>query len=73
MAFDATADEQSTWQLEPFFWSNGASLTKVAQQTDTSDHPIDALVGARLDRQAIFDWAEPPEVTVVQDEGCCTG
>ena len=29
MAFDATADEQSTWQLEPFFWSNGASLTSV--------------------------------------------
>ena len=25
IAFDATGDEQSTWQLEPFFWSNGAS------------------------------------------------
>jgi multiple sugar transport system substrate-binding protein len=29
VAFDATADEQSTWQLEPFFWSNGAELSKV--------------------------------------------
>jgi ABC-type glycerol-3-phosphate transport system substrate-binding protein len=29
VAFDATGDEQSTWQLEPFFWSDGASLTKV--------------------------------------------
>ena len=29
MAFDATADEQSTCQIESFFWSNGASLTNV--------------------------------------------
>jgi len=29
IAFDATGDEQSTWQLESFFWSNGASLTNV--------------------------------------------
>jgi len=29
MTSDATADEQSTCQLEPFFWSNGASLTNV--------------------------------------------
>jgi multiple sugar transport system substrate-binding protein len=29
VAFDATANEQSTWQLEPFFWSNGAELSKV--------------------------------------------
>ena len=36
MAFDATADEQSTWQLEPFFWSNGASLTKV----DSTSVPV---------------------------------
>ena len=41
MAFDATADEQSTWQLEPFFWSNGASLTKV-------DTPPFAVVPAAL-------------------------
>lgn len=29
IAFDATADEQSTWQLEPFMWTNGAQITKV--------------------------------------------
>src|ERR1700760_4062607 len=28
IAFDATADEQSTWQLEPFFWSAGGNLSK---------------------------------------------
>ena len=29
IAFDATSDEQSTWQLEPFMWTNGGSITKV--------------------------------------------
>jgi transcriptional regulator with XRE-family HTH domain len=38
------------------------------QQTDTSDEAIDALVNARLDRQAIFDRADPPDVTAVLDE-----
>ncbi len=40
----------------------------LAQQTDTSDERIDALVNARLDRQAIFERPEPPDVTVVLDE-----
>ena len=30
IAFDATADEQSTWQLEPFFWSQGGNLDNVS-------------------------------------------
>jgi multiple sugar transport system substrate-binding protein len=29
IAFDATNDERSTFQLEPFFWSNRAALTNV--------------------------------------------
>jgi transcriptional regulator with XRE-family HTH domain len=40
----------------------------LAQQTDTSDEAIDALVNARLDRQAIFDRTDPPDVTIVLDE-----
>jgi hypothetical protein len=40
----------------------------LAQQTDTSDEAIDALVNARLDRQAIFDRADCPDVAVVLDE-----
>lgn len=40
----------------------------LAQQTDTSDDAIDALVNARLDRQAIFERADPPDMTVVLDE-----
>lgn len=45
-----------------------ARVLLLAQQTDTSDEAIDALVHARLDRQAIFDRAGPPDVTVVLDE-----
>lgn len=40
----------------------------LAGQTDTSDDAIDALVNARLDRQAIFDRPSPPDVVVVLDE-----
>jgi hypothetical protein len=40
----------------------------LAQQTDTSEEAIEALVNARLDRQTIFDRADPPDVTVVLDE-----
>jgi transcriptional regulator with XRE-family HTH domain len=45
-----------------------ARVLLLAQQTDTSDEAIGALVNARLDRQAIFDRADPPDVAVVLDE-----
>jgi transcriptional regulator with XRE-family HTH domain len=37
-------------------------------QTDTSDETIDALVAARLERQAILDRPGPPETVAVLDE-----
>jgi transcriptional regulator with XRE-family HTH domain len=40
----------------------------LAEQTDTSDDAIDALVAARLQRRAIFDRADPPDVVAVLDE-----
>jgi len=40
----------------------------LAEQTDTSDDAIDALVAARLQREAILDRSEPPDVVVVLDE-----
>jgi hypothetical protein len=40
----------------------------LAAQTDTSDDAVDALVTARLDRQAILDQADPPDVVTVLDE-----
>jgi DNA-binding XRE family transcriptional regulator len=40
----------------------------LADQTDTSDEAIGALVAARLARQRIFDRAAPPDISVVLDE-----
>jgi transcriptional regulator with XRE-family HTH domain len=40
----------------------------LAAQTDTSDEAIDALVAARLERQAILDRPDPPDIVVVLDE-----
>jgi hypothetical protein len=40
----------------------------LAAQSDTSDDAIGALVAARLERQAILDRADPPDVVVVLDE-----
>jgi transcriptional regulator with XRE-family HTH domain len=40
----------------------------LAAQSDTSDDAIDALVAARLERQAILDRADPPDLVVVLDE-----
>jgi transcriptional regulator with XRE-family HTH domain len=40
----------------------------LAAQTDTSDEVIDALVTARLERQAILDRAAAPDVVAVLDE-----
>jgi transcriptional regulator with XRE-family HTH domain len=40
----------------------------LAEQTDTSDDAIDALVAARLQRQAILDRTDPPAVVAVLDE-----
>ncbi len=40
----------------------------LAAQTDTSDDAIDALVEAKLERQAILDRRDPPEVVALIDE-----
>ncbi|MGH3186102.1 MAG: DUF5753 domain-containing protein [Streptosporangiaceae bacterium] len=40
----------------------------LAAQTGTSDEAIDALVAARMERRAIFDKPNPPDVMVVLDE-----
>jgi transcriptional regulator with XRE-family HTH domain len=40
----------------------------LAAQSDTSDDVIGALVAARLERRAILDRADPPDLVVVLDE-----
>jgi transcriptional regulator with XRE-family HTH domain len=40
----------------------------LAEQDDTSDDVIDALVAARMERKRIFDRPDPPDTVVVLDE-----
>jgi len=64
MAFDATADEQSTWQLEPFFWSAGASLTKV--DTPAFQSALQLWVNMVKDGSAsksVLNWGQDPDLT----------
>ena len=69
---ESAADSLSIWSptLIPGLLQTAdyARALLLAEQTDTSDSAIDALVNARLDRRAIFDRAEPTDVAVVLDE-----
>jgi Bacterial extracellular solute-binding protein len=64
MAFDATADEQSTCQIERFFWSNGASLTNVDQPSFES--ALQLWVNMVKDGSAsksVLNWGQDPDLT----------
>jgi multiple sugar transport system substrate-binding protein len=64
IAFDATNDEQSTWQLEPFFWSNGASLTNVS--TPAFQQSLQLWVNMVKDGSAsknVLNWGQDPDLT----------
>jgi transcriptional regulator with XRE-family HTH domain len=51
-----------------FHTASYARALLLAAQTDTSDDAIDALVQAKLERQAILDRSDPPEVVTLIDE-----
>jgi multiple sugar transport system substrate-binding protein len=64
IAFDATNDEQSTWQLEPFFWSNGGSLTDVS--TPAVQQALQLWVNMVKDGSAsksVLTWGQDPDLT----------
>jgi multiple sugar transport system substrate-binding protein len=64
MAFDATQDEQSTWQLEPFFWSNGASLDKVdSPQFVQALQLWTNLVKKGYASKSVLQWGQSPDLT----------
>jgi multiple sugar transport system substrate-binding protein len=63
-AFDATSDEQSTWQLEPFFWSNGASLTNVSSsQFQAALQLWVNMVKAGSASKSVLTWGQDPDLT----------
>jgi multiple sugar transport system substrate-binding protein len=64
IAFDATNDEQSTWQLEPFFWSDGGSLTNVA--SPAFQQSLQLWVNMVKDGSApksVLTWGQDPDLT----------
>jgi multiple sugar transport system substrate-binding protein len=64
IAFDATNDEQSTWQLEPFLWSNGGSLTNVS--TPAVQQALQLWVSMVKDGSAsksVLTWGQDPDLT----------
>ncbi|HZC39857.1 MAG TPA: extracellular solute-binding protein [Streptosporangiaceae bacterium] len=64
IAFDATQDEQSTWQLEPFFWSNGGSLTNV--NTPAVEQALQTWVTMVKNGSAsksVLNWGQDPDLT----------
>jgi multiple sugar transport system substrate-binding protein len=63
-AFDATADEQSTWQLEPFAWSDSGSLTKV--DSPAFEQALQTWVTMVKDSTAsksVLQWGQDPDLT----------
>ena len=64
IAFDATGDEQSTWQLEPFAWSEGGSLTNVT--TPAWVNSLQLWVNMVKDGSAskgVLQWGQDPDLT----------
>jgi multiple sugar transport system substrate-binding protein len=64
IAVSAPADEQGTWQLEPFAWSNGGAMTKV-----DSPEWIQALelwttwAEKGYMSKSVMQWGQAPELT----------
>ncbi len=64
IAFDATADEQSTWQLEPFAWSQGGDLDKV--DSPAWQQSLQLWVNMVKDHSAsksVLQWGQSPDLT----------
>jgi len=64
IAFDATGDEQSTWQLEPYFWTNGGSLSDVS--SPAVEQSLQLWVNMVKDGSAsksVLTWGQDPDVT----------
>jgi len=64
IAFDATNDEQSTWQLEPFFWSAGGSLTDVSTQAFRQSLQLWVnMVKDGSASKSVITWGQDPDLT----------
>jgi multiple sugar transport system substrate-binding protein len=58
-AFSAKADEEATWQFEPFLWSNGGDLTRVnSPQAVQALQLLTDLVQSGSASRAVVDWGQ---------------
>lgn len=56
-AFSAIADEEATWQLEPFLWSNGGSLTQVDSSSSVQALQfLTKMVKDGVASRAVLNW-----------------
>jgi multiple sugar transport system substrate-binding protein len=56
-AFSAIADEEATWQFEPFLWSNGGSLTQVdSPQSVQALQFLTQMVKSGIASRAVLNW-----------------
>jgi multiple sugar transport system substrate-binding protein len=64
IAFDATSDEQSTWQLEPFFWSQGGNLSNVNSPAFTNSLQLWVnMVKDGSASKSVLQWGQDPDLT----------
>jgi len=61
------ADEQSTWQLEPFFWSQGGNLNKVETRPRVQQIPLQLWVqhgqGTGPRSKSVLQWGPGPRTS----------
>ena len=58
-AFSATATEESTWQFEPFLWTNGGDLTKLSASPSVEALQfLTSMVQHGYASQAVLNWGQ---------------
>ncbi len=64
IAFSAIGDEESTWQFEPFLWSNGGNLTHIDTTPATQAVSLwQQLISDGSASKAVLNWGQTPDVT----------
>ncbi len=63
-AFSATADEEATFQFEPFLWSNQGDLSQIdSSQSVAALQVLTGMVSAGSASKAVLTWNQPDVAT----------
>jgi multiple sugar transport system substrate-binding protein len=64
LAISAPADEQATWQFEPFLWSNGGDLSKAdSPQSVQALQLLTSMMQNGSMSKGVLNWSQPDEAT----------